>query len=315
MSDSRRALLKWHGSKFRLAKPWIIPNIPSHDLFCEPFGGSGSVTLLKERSRLEVWNDLNWDLHNFMMMLRTSPEHLIWAIQNTPYSYSEWQYASSAGEYFAMLEARAKKGSPPKINENLSVFEHMNGIERARLFYVRCQMSIMGEGVVGNGFRRQKKYSRGKSGKSSMKPAALSWMETDHILEYAKRFKGVVLENAQASDVMQVYDSPETCFYVDPPYLGHSRRRTAAYAHELVSTADHTELLTLVNSLTSMVLISGYRSDLYDSHLAGWQRLDRQARINGPGEATESLWLNPQASERLERDKKNRQKLSPPRLL
>lgn len=36
----KRAALRWHGSKFRLA-PWIVGLFPEHVTYVEPFGGGG----------------------------------------------------------------------------------------------------------------------------------------------------------------------------------------------------------------------------------------------------------------------------------
>lgn len=313
--NNARALIKWPGSKWRMAK-WVIQNMPPHDLYCEPYCGSAAVFFTKGRSLLEVLNDKNWDLHNFFLQLRERPDELIWAIKNTPYSYSEWEYAKSVGAYFALIENRAKRGSAPKIENPRMIFENMTGIERARLFYVRCQMSILGEAVVGDGFRRQKIYSRGKSGKSSMKPAAISWMETEHIMEFSRRLQGVTLENSEALDILTLYGkSAATLFYVDPPYLGQTRSRRSWYLHEEVTKADHTELLEKLQSLNSMVLLAGYQSKLYDSKLIGWERRDHEVRTNGGGKAVESLWLNQLAATTLEEAKKAHRDSSPPRLL
>ena len=44
-----------------------------------------------------------------------------------------------------------------------------------------------------------------------------------------------------------------------------------------------------------MVLLSGYRSELYDVLFSGWSRLEHEAFTDGAGRATECLWLNPAA--------------------
>lgn len=78
--------------------------------------------------------------------------------------------------------------------------------------------------------------------------------------------------------------------YADPPYLMETRKGGALYRHEYTD-AQHIELLEILRSLPCAVMISGYRSDLYDNTLAGWRRVDFQA-MTRRGLATESVWLN-----------------------
>ena len=78
--------------------------------------------------------------------------------------------------------------------------------------------------------------------------------------------------------------------YCDPPYVGSTRRGGQIYRHEL-SDARHLELLSVLVAVPAAVMLSGYRSALYDRELAHWRRVDFQA-MTRRGPATESLWLN-----------------------
>ncbi|HEY3856363.1 MAG TPA: DNA adenine methylase, partial [Verrucomicrobiae bacterium] len=56
-----RPILRWPGGKGRLL-PKILPRIPPHVCYCEPFAGGLAVQFGKERSDVEVVNDINGDL-------------------------------------------------------------------------------------------------------------------------------------------------------------------------------------------------------------------------------------------------------------
>ncbi len=79
--------------------------------------------------------------------------------------------------------------------------------------------------------------------------------------------------------------------YCDPPYLLTTRGNRAYYEHEMTE-ADHRRLLAVLKSINARVLLSGYRSPLYDRELADWNRVEFQAMTRGGTPATEVLWFN-----------------------
>lgn len=62
------------------------------------------------------------------------------------------------------------------------------------------------------------------------------------------------------------------------------------YHHEMTDE-DHERFLSVVLGLPAMVMISGYRCELYNEALAGWQAIDYPAQTRG-GIKTETLWIN-----------------------
>lgn len=78
--------------------------------------------------------------------------------------------------------------------------------------------------------------------------------------------------------------------YADPPYMMHTRTSGAIYEHEMTAE-QHYQLLEVLNSLNCSVMLSGYRSALYDRMLSDWRRIDYLAQTHA-GHRPESLWTN-----------------------
>ena len=79
--------------------------------------------------------------------------------------------------------------------------------------------------------------------------------------------------------------------YCDPPYVRSTRRtRARAYRYEM-DDAEHAELLALLKGLPCAVMVSGYRSALYDQTLGDWRTIEYQA-MTRRGPATEVVWMN-----------------------
>ena len=83
---------------------------------------------------------------------------------------------------------------------------------------------------------------------------------------------------------------PDTLVYADPPYMMDTRKSGDIYDREL-SDADHERLLDILTCARCMVMISGYRSPLYDAALSRFTRIDYMANTRR-GMVPESLWMN-----------------------
>ena len=78
-------VLNYPGAKWSLAEK-IIPYIPDHHSYLEPFFGSGAVFFSKEPSRIETINDLDSNVVNLFDCIRREPERLAATVMATPYS-------------------------------------------------------------------------------------------------------------------------------------------------------------------------------------------------------------------------------------
>lgn len=274
MSAPTSPVLRYHGAKFRLA-PWVMQFFPAHTHYVEPFGGAAGVLLQKPPSYAEVYNDLDGSVTNFFRVLRDADTRarLIEQIVMTPYARAEF-------------ESAWEPATDP--------------IEEARRLAIRAQMGFGSAGATKGhtGFRIDTKRE--------FSTAQHLWAQyPDAIAIAGQRLACVLIENRPAIDVMRQHDSPTTLHYVDPPYLHSTRNRGARhgrYYHHEMSDQDHAELLVTLLELEGFVVLSGYPSDLYSSHLAGWSQFQTEARISagrGTSLRTEVVWINPACREAL----------------
>ncbi len=265
MKQLERPIMGYHGGKWRLA-PWIISHFPAHRIYIEPFGGAASVLLRKERSYSEVYNDLDESIVNVMEVLRDPLrcEHLAEKLSFTPYARVEFEKARETAE---------------------------EPVERARRTLIRAQMGFGSAGAT--------QASSGFRGKAKQGYVISRWAKLPgSIRDYASRLQGVIIEKRPALQVIRERDTPETLFYLDPPYLHATRQiRGGCYRYEMTDE-EHVELLDVLCSLQGMVILSGYAHPLYEERLEGWKRAEKQALISGRHGAkwrTEVLWISPNA--------------------
>ncbi len=303
MSEVKRPALRYYGAKWNLA-PWIIDHFGTHEVYVEPYGGSAAVLLRKERSLIEVYNDLDMEVVNYFYVLREFPERFMELVALTPFALTEFSLSQSS--FSSCLEFLSDVFVPDRPFDWVPYGKELSKmIEAARLFYVRSYQGISGLTLPTSkksdwqtGFRRQKVFSRGNNGAKMMTPAAVTFMQTSHLRALADRLRGVIIDNLTAPDCIRKYDSANTLFYIDPPYVQSTRGRgaQAGYRHEM-SDEEHLGLLEMLVGLEGQVVVSGYASELYDGMLSSWKRHVRKARINGAGSAVEVLWFNEAAEE------------------
>jgi len=267
-----RPVMRYHGGKFRLA-PWIMQFFPPHRIYVEPFGGAGGVLIQKPRVYSEVYNDLDSDVVNLFRVLRDRQLRLelIEAVVMTPYAREEFE---------------------------MSWLPTDDPVERARRIVVRASMGFGSAGATkgSTGFRIDSKRE--------YETAQHTWaMQPDALAAAGERLAGVLIENRPAIDIIESHDSDQTLFYVDPPYVHDTRcfRHRGghnAYRFEMADE-EHLQLLEILKSVSGMVVLSGYPSELYTQALSEWECHQKEARISagrGTTLRTECVWLNPACS-------------------
>lgn len=266
----KRPILRYHGGKWKLAD-WLVSLFPRHRTYVEPFGGAASVLLKKPRSYAEVYNDLDGEVVNLFRVARDRGNDLARAVELTPYAREEFY---------------------------LSFLPDLDPLEQARRTVLRSFAGFGGNLTRQNrDGTRQRTGFRGDCTRSGTTPAS-DWRNWPQALAaIVERLQGVVIEHADALQVMQKYDQPDTLHYVDPPYV-HSTRGYDAGTHRgytfEMSDDDHRSLAAVLRSLRGMVVLSGYACELYDVELfPDWMRLERKHHADGARDRTEIVWLNP----------------------
>lgn len=266
-SSNPGTVMAYYGSKTRAAAR-IVDLLPPHDAYVEPFCGSLAVLMEKPPAgRFETVNDIDHDLMTFWRVLRERPEDLERVCALTPHSRAE--YAAC-----------------------WPIAEAVDDLERARRVWVKLAQGRGGQ-LRPTGWRYHKK----PHGRSSSMPRTLAGY-TGRFAAVADRLRNVSLECRDAFEVIAKYGADEdTLLYIDPPYLGSTRARTA-YRHELNREAEHRALAEAVNSVVATVVVSGYHSPLYDELYDGWHVAEFSAFTgqsnlgHDAGQRVEVLWSN-----------------------
>lgn len=168
----------WPGGKTRMLKH-ILPLIPPHTCYCEPFFGGGAVFFAKERSPHEVINDINRDLVAFCRNAKLHLDELLAQMTLVLNSRQEFQ------------DLRSQPGHTE--------------IQRAARWFIRHRLSFGGMGSTFAVTRTQSLPSRAER---EIAIASLS-----------RRLDRTTVENLPWERVLELYDSAETFFFLDPPYL------------------------------------------------------------------------------------------------
>ena len=256
----------WYGGKFShldFLAP-LIPDDATH--FCDVYGGSAAVLMNVGPFPVETYNDIDSELVNFFQTLRNQGPKLIRAIGLTPFSREELARACEPAADLTKLE-------------------------RARRFYVRARQTRTGLAQTSSEGRWAHCVLTSRAG---MAGAVSRWLgSVEGLAEIAQRLQRVQIENAPAVDVIRRYDTDDTVFYLDPPYVHSVRGDASAYGFEMTDE-EHTELSEVLHTVRGRAVLSGYRTDLYDDLYADWRREDAPERVchSVRRPRRESAWMN-----------------------
>jgi len=260
--------LRWFGGKFYTADK-IIALMPNHLCYAEPFFGAGHVFFKKPKAEVEVINDIDLSIYSFFKVL--SNENLFNEFIKKVYLlYSHRKIFEEQGEVLRDKSA--------------------NIVDKAVAFFYRISLAF-GARVKNNSYVSG--FSRNN---------AQSFNSAKRRLFFAhERLRNVFVECKDWKEVVKQYDSDDTLLYCDPPYIHDTRKSKDDYEHEMTNE-QHEELINILLSLKSKVILSGYANPIYERlEKNGWRRIDIETYCwcynakdtNGVRDKRiESLWLN-----------------------
>jgi DNA adenine methylase len=246
------AAFSYYGGKQRLASK-IVPLLPPHTVYVEPFCGGAAVLFAKSRPRVrnghhyrEVLNDHNETIINFYRVLRDREQakELLRRIRYTPYSAASYADARQV------------------MKENTG-----SAVLRAWAWLVNVEQSFSNTLDGGS-------WSRGLYGNNH----AATWARCRRALTAVRaRLSEVYIDCRDALACIQTWDSPQTCFYCDPPYPSRDQGPYAGYTLD-----EFAALCALLDQSHGSFVLSCYDNDVL-ARYPHWERVTFEVYCSAAG--------------------------------
>jgi DNA adenine methylase len=224
-------LFAYVGGKSYLLKP-LLSILPKHTVYVEVFGGAGNLLLNKKPARNEIINDVNDDIVNLFTVVSRDDtfEQFNKIIQSLPYSRTV---------YYKMREI---------LKEPFEYNPFEPNVRRAVAYYYFKNVAIS---------------SYGGFGASRVKAHGVYFANKLEKLKLIKeRLHSVTVEHLDFEECIKKYDTPDTLFFLDPPYLNAEH-----YYKNDFTIEDHKRLLNLLPKIQGKFILTTYHNELYKNAL------------------------------------------------
>jgi DNA adenine methylase len=269
----------YYGGKQRLAAR-ICQLLPPHTVYCEPFCGSAAVYFKKGLPEIgnsdyyrEVLNDLNGLIVNFFRVMQNKKkrDELIDRLEWTVYSQEEH------------IKSVYLCKNPVK-----------DDVLMAWAWFYNINNSFSSN--LNSGYRTQI-YSRNS--------AYTHFQKVERLRLFKDRFKYTYIMSEPANRIIKRFDSPQTVFYVDPPYPNTEQGHYSGFTQQ-----DFEDLITVLESCHGAVLLSCYNNAAVPDHwvkhefdvfasstgITGDKRGVSEATSRQSHKRTECVWFKPASS-------------------
>lgn len=242
--NRQKTPITYYGGKQKLVST-ILPLIPDHQLYCEPFVGGGAIFWSKTPSAVEVINDTNRELINFYE-----------CVQN--------DFVDLEKRIRISLHSRSLHRDARTMYENPHLFSR---IDRAWAVWVLSAQSFSGmlDGAWGYDVARATTSKKITNKRDSF--------TEDHAI----RLQNVQIECTDALRIIRSRDTEASFFYCDPPYYNSDMGHYDGYTLD-----DYTALLGLLGQLKGKFLLSSYPSPVLKDFASrqGWHQIEIKQSVS-----------------------------------
>ncbi|MEX3623781.1 DNA adenine methylase [Viridibacillus arvi] len=229
---------KWFSDKHYLASD-IISQIPKHKVYVNVFRGGGHIFSQKQPSKLEVFNDFDNDLVNFLMVARSKEVELLYLLETLStnrFLCEKWQQETKPEDE----------------------------LKRAAIWYfLMCQRKSSINSNIVSGWS------------ASSLDFATDYQNTiQHLQSFVNRWRNVMIECVDFRRLIDIYDGPDTVFFIDAPYEGEDH-----LYHGDFSIQDHIDLAKRLRNIQGKAIVTYYECDLVNSLYKDWIRIEKYGGV------------------------------------
>ena len=236
--------ISYYGGKQNMLSE-LLPLIPKHESYIEPFFGGGALFFAKTPSPLEVINDTNQLMINFYRQMVVNFDALELEIRATLHSRFEHFRAGQ------IIKGRVES----------------TDLQKAWAIYVSINQGFGNK--IDDGWGYEKTNTRRQLSQS------FSNMKTN-FHTYKHRLNTVQIECQDALKVIKVYDRPDALFYLDPPYYNSDCGHYKGYTE-----ADYQQLIDLIQTIKGKFILSSYPNKVIDSIEWTWRKdIEKNRSVN-----------------------------------
>lgn len=221
--------ISYYGWKQMMLKD-ILPLIPQHNIYIEPYFGGWSVYRAKQPAKCEVINDVNMNVVNFYQVLKNKGSELEAKIKDTLHSRETYRKALFVYDC-------------PRLFADDKVIQ-------ARAFYVATNQGFLNK-IGSRWYDREKRSSQVFKNKVDM-----------FGVDLMERLRHTQIEQNDAYKVIQSRDRIDAFIYCDPPYIGTNQWHYGGYEME-----HFIRDLEVLANVKGKFLLSNYPSEILDEFI------------------------------------------------